>query len=106
MCFDIALAVEQLRAPVHGDDLPLCNDMKTIKIQKYIGEQHEKTISVPVILVEALALILPQSGVGELQKHGIDLPALELAIKSSAAYSKTTELTEGGVLKKIVISLE
>jgi hypothetical protein len=80
--------------------------MKTIKIQKYVGENLEKTVTVPVILVDALALILPQSGINELQKHGIDLPALEHAVRNCTPYSKTTELTEGSVLKKIVISLE
>ena len=80
--------------------------MKTIKIEKYVGEKHEKTVTVPVILIDALALILPQSGISELQKHGIDLPALELAVRNSTPYSMTTELTEGSVLKKIVISLE
>jgi len=80
--------------------------MKTIKIQKYVNEKHEKTINVPVILVDALAFILPQSGISELQKHGIDLPALEYAVRNNTPYSKTTELTEGRDLKKIVISLE
>lgn len=80
--------------------------MKTIKIQKYVGEKHEKTITVPAILVDALALVLPQSGVSEFQKHGIDLPALEMAVRNGTPYSRTTEVSEGSVLKRIVISVE
>jgi hypothetical protein len=79
--------------------------MKTIKIQKYINDEHEKTISVPVALIDALSFILPQAGVSELLKHGIDLPAIELACKEDNTYSKTIEVKEGSVLKKIIISV-
>ena len=80
--------------------------MKTIKIQKYVNDQHDKTMKVPVALVDALSLILPQSGVIELEKHGIDLPALQLAIKNNTQYSKIIEAREGNILKKIIISVE
>jgi hypothetical protein len=61
---------------------------------------------VPVALLDALSFILPQAGVSELQKHGIDLPALELAHKNGTPYTKTIEVREGSVLKRIIISLE
>jgi len=80
--------------------------MKTIKIEKIVNGQHEKTTSVPAALVEVLSSILPQSGLSELQKYGIDLPALELACKEDKPYSKTLEVKEGGVLKKVIISVE
>ena len=80
--------------------------MKTIKIEKFINGQHEKTTNVPASLVDVLSFILPQSGVSELQKHGIDLPALELACKEDKTYSKTIEVKEGSVLKKVIISIE
>jgi hypothetical protein len=80
--------------------------MKTIKIQKFINEQHEKTMNVPLVLVDALSFILPQGGVSELQKHGIDLPALDQAHKTNTPYTKTIEVKEGAVLKKVIISLE
>jgi len=88
-------------------ELPdILKPMKTIKIQKYINEKHEKTLSVPVVLVDALSFILPQAGVSELQKHGIDLPALEQARRTNTPYTKTIEVKEGGVPKKLIISLE
>ena len=80
--------------------------MRTIKIEKFINGQREKTINVPAALVDALTFILPQAGVSELQKHGIDLPALELACKADKTYSKTIEVKEGSVLKKVIISVE
>ena len=80
--------------------------MKTIKIQKFINDQHENTINIPAALVDVLSFILPKSGLNELQKHGIDIPALELACQQSTAYSKAIEVQEGSVHKKIVISVE
>jgi hypothetical protein len=80
--------------------------MKTIKIEKFINGQHEKTTHVPVALLDVLSFILPRSGVSELLKHGIDLSALQLACKEETPYSKTIEVEEGSVLKKVVISVE
>ena len=80
--------------------------MKTITIQKFIDGRHDKTTNVPAGLVDVLSFILPQSGIGELQKHGIDLPALELACKEDTTYSKTIEVKEGSVLKKVIITVE
>ena len=80
--------------------------MKTIAIQKFIDGRHEKTTKVPAALVDVLSFILPQSGIGELQKHEIDLPAIERACKEDGTYSKTIEVKEGNVLKKVIISVE
>ena len=80
--------------------------MKTIKIQKFIQDQHEQTLNVPTALFDVLSFILPQAGITELLKHGIDLPAIELACKTDTPYSKTIEVKEGHVLKKVIISVE
>jgi len=80
--------------------------MKTIKIQKFINGQHENTINIPAALVDVLSFILPKSGVSELQKHGIDIPALDLACQQNTVYIKTIEVQEGNVHKKIIISVE
>jgi len=79
--------------------------MKTITIEKFVNGQHQKTTNVPAALVDMLSFILPQSGIGELQKHGIDLPAIETACKTGTAYSKTIEVEEGSVLKKVIITV-
>lgn len=81
-------------------------NMKNISIQKFVDGRHDKTTHVPVALVDVLSFILPQSGIDELQKHGIDLPALKRACKEDTTYSKTIEVKEGSVLKKVIISVE
>lgn len=80
--------------------------MKTIKIEKFINGQDEKTTTVPAAWLDVLALLLPQAGVSELQKHGIDLPALERACREGEAYSRTIEVREGDVLKKVILTVE
>jgi len=80
--------------------------MKTIRIEKYINGKQEKTTSVPVAWLDVLGLILPEAGVSELQKHGIDLPALERACREGQPYSRTIEVREGEVLKKVVLTVE
>ncbi|BBI52712.1 hypothetical protein HORIV_51330 [Vreelandella olivaria] len=58
----------------------------------------------PVIMIDALALMLPQSGIIELQKHGVDLPTWNVQLEiirhiaklqssSREVFSKDSELT-------------
>jgi len=79
--------------------------MKTLKIEKFINDQHESTTNVPAALVDLLSFILPKSGVSELQQHGIDLPALVRACKDGTKYTRTIEVKEETIDKKVIISI-
>jgi hypothetical protein len=75
-----------------------------LKIEKFVGEDHERTLKAPDLLVKLANRVLPESAQAELKAQGIDLREIEAAARQGVPFSTTLAVREGGVDKTVVIS--
>jgi hypothetical protein len=82
------------------------NCMSKIKIEKFVKGELKNSFSVPELVLKLIAQLLPEQAVGDLAHRGVDIKAILEAQKLGAPYSASVEVTEGGVQKTVVISVE
>lgn len=80
--------------------------MKRLMIDKFIDDVHQERIKVPLIIVKILCIILPQKGKSILTDMTIDLDEIIEAGQNNKELRQNIDVTEHGVLKKIVLSIE
>jgi hypothetical protein len=80
--------------------------MSKIKIEKFVAGTLENSFGVPSFAVNVLAKFVPESAMSELADRGIDIQAILSAQNLGLIYSSSVEVTEGGVHKTVVISVE
>ncbi|HSD39005.1 MAG TPA: hypothetical protein VLC92_15945 [Rhodocyclaceae bacterium] len=76
-----------------------------LKIEKFVGDKHETTISVPGFVASVCSVLLPESAHVALASHGIKLREVAEARRNGAPYSASVAVSERGVNKRVVISL-
>lgn len=79
--------------------------MSHLKIEKFINDQHEKTIHVPFFLFKIATKLFPKKAVIELAEKGIYFNDILAAQAQNIPYSSTIYITEKNIHKRIVISL-
>lgn len=76
-----------------------------IKVNKIVAGVLDSSFTVPLLLLNLIIQLLPESGSSDLQGRGIDLRAIRNAVVGGLQYSSSFEVTEDGVQKTIVISV-
>lgn len=79
--------------------------MSHLQIEKFIDNQHEKTIKIPFFLFRAPTKLFPKKAVAELVEKGINFNEILAARAQNIPYSKTIYVAEKNISKRIVISL-
>lgn len=79
--------------------------MASVKIEKFVDGEHEKSLHVPVFVLAIARRLLFGSALESLARGGVDLQEILEAKQKGASYAKTVYVREHGVSKKIVISL-
>ncbi|WP_434778708.1 hypothetical protein [Neisseria sp. Ec49-e6-T10] len=79
--------------------------MKKIKVEKYINNELDETLTIPVAFINILTSILPKSAIEELNQAGLDFQSMIQASKQGQNYHASTQVTEKGISKQIVLTL-
>jgi hypothetical protein len=79
--------------------------MSRLRVDKYIGTEHEKSFTVPGLLIDFAVRVLPRSALASLSKQGIDIAAIAAAKRRHGTYSSSIEVHEHGVKKTVSASL-
>jgi hypothetical protein len=79
--------------------------MSKLRVDKYVGTEHEKSFTVPGCLIDLAVRVLPRSALVSLSERGIDIAAIAAAKKRHGTYSSSTEVHEHGVKKTVSASL-
>lgn len=79
--------------------------MSHLKIEKFIDNQHEKTIKIPFLLFRIAAKLFPKKAVAELAEKGINFNEILTANEQKTPYNSTIHVVEKKINKRIVISL-
>jgi hypothetical protein len=77
-----------------------------IKVEKFIAGTLENSFGVPAFALNTLTQLLPEPAMSALVGRGIDIQAILGAQKLGTPYSSSVEITEAGVQKTVVISVE
>lgn len=79
--------------------------MSHLKIEKFIDNQHEKTIKIPFFLFRVASKLLPKKAIVALSAKGIDFDEILAADEQKIPYTSTIYVAEKSLNKRIVISL-
>ena len=79
--------------------------MKSLMIVKNTGDNYQETIKVPMFILEGLSRLLPETGISSLADKGIDLKEMIAAGKGGVNFTKTINVVEKHIEKKISLSI-
>jgi hypothetical protein len=79
--------------------------MAKVKIEKFVDEEHERSLRLPVTVLAIAQTFLPRSALDSLARKGLDVREILDTARNGTGYSKTVYVREHGVSKKIVVSL-
>lgn len=79
--------------------------MSKLRIDKYVGTEHEESFTVPGFLIDMAVRVLPPSALASLSREGIDIAAIADARMRHGTYSSSIEVREHGVKKTVSVSL-
>ncbi len=79
--------------------------MANLKIEKFVGETHNTTIKVPLLMLRVATKLLPKKTLTALEAKGIDVKQIFQAETSGGTYRKAIEVRERGINKKIILSV-
>ncbi|WP_196259575.1 hypothetical protein [Pelagibacterium limicola] len=80
--------------------------MYMVHITKFSGQTHEASYTVPAFLVRFADKVLPRAAISALAGQGIDIPAIAEARRKGNAYSRSFDVVERGISKRVFVSLE
>jgi hypothetical protein len=75
-------------------------------VEKFVAGTLENSFGVPAFALNVLTQLLPESAISALVGRGIDIQAILDAQKLGIPYSSSVEITEEGVQKTVLISVE
>lgn len=79
--------------------------MKTLRIKKYIGDNLDEEITVPVVFISMLSALLPNQAAVSLKNAGFDFEEIIDAAKNKRRYKAEGVIDEKGVTKRIELSM-
>lgn len=79
--------------------------MAKVKIEKFVGEDYERSLRIPVQVLTIARMLLPRSALDSLARKGLDIREILDTARNGTGYTKTVYVREHGVSKKIVVSL-
>ncbi|HHR6131383.1 TPA: hypothetical protein ACS72K_003012 [Providencia alcalifaciens] len=79
--------------------------MKTLKIEKYIGDNLDEEINVPVIFISMLNGILPNQALESLKGKNFDFKGIVDVAKNNGYYQSESMIEENGMFKRVKISI-
>jgi hypothetical protein len=77
----------------------------SLKIEKFVGETHETTIKIPLLVLHVATKLLPKMAFAALDAKGINLKEILEAKTNGATYSKTINVCEHKINKRVVMSI-
>lgn len=80
--------------------------MTKVQIEKFIDGKHETSFSVPPFFLRMASALLPESALGAMARHGINVREILDADARGIAYSATLDVREHGISKVIAVSLK